>query len=269
MVEASIRRALDVAAEAAHLDHDGLRGRAREIFVNDMLTPLLYPTMGTCTGVVIDSEGRQSGQTDVIVFDRRIVPPLLVSASEGMIPAESVLFTIEVKSRLDYGELVKSVKWGCSMKALAFDPEMAPRLPPEIQALVLRAKPVLGSGLRPRTIPAAVYAFDSDLAPSRTIDDEVERMKPAIEEVNGERIAAGSKPIRVPLSAITVASRGHADCVDAEARPPLWRTFPHNAVPTRTEATLRFLTWLNRWALRITAERSAISLERYLQDDDE
>ena len=129
MVEANVRRAIDVAATAGQLDHRGLRGRAREVFVADLLAPLLYPTMGVCTGVIVDSEGNQSRQTDVIVFDRRIVPPLLLEASEGMIPAESVLFAIEVKSSLDRREIRDAVEKGCALKDLALDSAVvAPQL---------------------------------------------------------------------------------------------------------------------------------------------
>ena len=263
MVEANIRRALDVAAVAGQLDHRGLLGRAREIFVAELLTPLLYPTMGACTGVIVDSEGTQSRQTDVIVFDRRIVPPLLLEASEGMIPAESALFAIEVKSSLNRREIRDAVEKGCALKDLVLDPALvAPRLtirpavPPSTQQ-------VLSLEGRLSSIPTAVFAFGTDKT-SDGIDGELQRMRDVMAEVNAERTAAGKKAIRVPVSALTVPL-GHAECVNAQAEPAGWRTYPSPEV--RTDAPLRFLSWLNREALNLTSERAAISLAKYFHDE--
>jgi hypothetical protein len=96
-------------------------------------------------------------------------------------------------------------------------------------------------------------------------------LRDVVDEVNTTRSAAAKQPIRVPVSALTVASRGHAECVDAESRPPVWRTYPNRLTPEATErptdGALRFLAWLNRTALGLTAERAAISLAKYFHDD--
>ena len=93
MVIAGIRRALNESDAADSYDNEVLKGRAREIFVSNLLRPYLNPDMGICTGIVIDSEGGHSRQTDVIVFDRNVIPPSMLHESEGIIPYESVLAT--------------------------------------------------------------------------------------------------------------------------------------------------------------------------------
>jgi hypothetical protein len=193
MVEANVRRAIDVADQVAAIDQRMIEGRAREIFASDLLAPLLYPTMGICTGVAIDRNGARSSQTDVIVYDKRIVPPLLLAVGEGMVPCESVLFAIEVKSTLTHEDLVKSVEWACSMKALEYDTT------------------VYIEGEEVSSIPCGLFAFKTDLAESRSIQDEVARL----EEVVKARNAVAAQEIRVPLSTLTVASRGHAQCTKA------------------------------------------------------
>jgi hypothetical protein len=243
MVEASIRKAADAARQAAAYDHDGVRGRAREIFVTEMLTPLLYPTMGVCTGVVIDCGGRESGQTDVIVYDRRIVPPLILQAGEGAIPCESVLFAIEVKSRLTRQELEKSVAAACRMKSLMFG-----------IALPTRSGWV-------SSIPCAVFAFETDLGNERGIADEERRLHDVVADRNAGE--CNGPAIRVPLSALTVATRGHAECVDANADPPTWRRFA-NSAERPEEGPLRFLSWMNREAPALSAQRATIPLGLYL-----
>ena len=114
----NIHKAIKAAENAKSYDHRGLKGRAREIFVANLLEPYLYPTLGICTGIVIDSEDHQSKQIDVIIYDKQIVPPLLLTEAEGIIPYESVLATIEVKTKLTCTELKKSIKNAISVKQL-------------------------------------------------------------------------------------------------------------------------------------------------------
>src|SRR6266478_341587 len=94
-----------VAASRAidSIAHEGLKGRIREIFVNDLIAPLLPSFVGLGTGKIIDSEGGQSGECDVIVYDRDLMPPLLLGQREALFPIESVLFSIEVKTTLNSG----------------------------------------------------------------------------------------------------------------------------------------------------------------------
>lgn len=242
LAEASIRGALAAAEGVRDVEHHGLRGRAREIFASQLLLPFLYPTMGVCTGQIIDAENHQSRQTDVIIFDKRIAPPVLFQAGEGLVPCESALVAIEVKSTLTRGALATAIEWAVSCKAGQFD-----------AALVRNYAPL------PST-PCAMFAYDTDLA--GTIDDEVARLREVIDERNSK-----APPIHVPLSAVTIASRGHAQCIDANKRPPVWRTFP-NSPDSPFEGAIRFLTWINKYSERMSSQRVTIPLGRYLNRDD-
>lgn len=118
LVDSQIRLAMNRAEGACELIHKGLRGRAREIFIRDLLRPFINPNFGVCTGIVVDSEGRQSSQIDIIIYDKSLLPPILLTAEEGIIPCESTLATIEIKSKLTSEELKKSVINARSVKAL-------------------------------------------------------------------------------------------------------------------------------------------------------
>jgi len=118
LIDSQITLALSRAEDAKEYAHQGLRGRAREIFLRDLLRPFLNPNFDTCTGVVVDSEGRQSNQIDIIIYDKRLLPPILLTAEEGIVPCESTLATIEIKSKLTAEELRKSVVNARSVKAL-------------------------------------------------------------------------------------------------------------------------------------------------------
>jgi uncharacterized protein DUF6602 len=99
-----------MAAAASGISHLGLRGRARETFVNELLVPLLLPGQAVGTGVIVDSLGSQSNQTDVIVFDKTVLPPVLFNEQEGLYPIEACAYSIEIKSRLDRREIKASVE---------------------------------------------------------------------------------------------------------------------------------------------------------------
>jgi hypothetical protein len=80
------------------VEHDGEKGGFREFFMVNFLRPLLPHQFGVGSGVVVDASSRQSRQTDVIIYDRRKLPPLLLAGDRGLFPIDSVLCSIEVKS---------------------------------------------------------------------------------------------------------------------------------------------------------------------------
>ena len=118
IVIANIKNAINKSEAADNYDNRVLKERAREIFITELLQPYLNPTMGTCTGIVIDSDGNHSNQIDVIIFDRNVIPPSMLSTDEGVIPSESVLARIEIKSKLTISELKKAVNNARSLKTL-------------------------------------------------------------------------------------------------------------------------------------------------------
>ena len=96
--------ALREAAALRAVGHDGLTGELRELLIGNLLAPLLPPTVGVSSGIIISSENQQSPQTDIIIYDKMVLPPFLL-AEKGLVPVEAVLFSIEVKSELDAANL--------------------------------------------------------------------------------------------------------------------------------------------------------------------
>jgi hypothetical protein len=82
------------------VDHRSEKGMLRELVLRKLFLYVLPPHFGVGTGLVVDAWGRQSRQTDLVVFDKRLLPPFLLEESRGIFPIDSVLCTIEVKSRL-------------------------------------------------------------------------------------------------------------------------------------------------------------------------
>jgi hypothetical protein len=149
LIQTRVIGALAGAKALSGVVHSGLKGRLREIVIRDLLRPLLPVDIGLGTGVVIAADNRQSNEQDIVLFDRRILPPILLEV-DGVFPVESVLFSIEVKSVLNATELRKS-----HGNAVAID-----------QFPYLSGTHDIGDNPQPQDcihlIPA-VFAFDSDL----------------------------------------------------------------------------------------------------------
>jgi hypothetical protein len=209
MVESDIGRAIEAAKAARLFDHRGLKGRAREIFITNLLEPFLYPTMGICTGIVVDSLDHQSKQIDVIIYDKQVVPPILMKEGEGIIPCESVLASIEIKSQLTRDELRNGILNAISIKQLQPHPSCVPvdcNLQPLSQTFHLPS--------------GVIFAFDSDL--SGTDLTELDRINDIIQEI-------GWTDPNPPIAELCVAER---ICYNwgktlGETR-DTWKTTPHN-----------------------------------------
>ncbi len=82
------------------MDHRLTKGELRELFVSGVLKKFLSSQFDVGSGIIINHRGDQSKQTDIVIYDRRILPPFIKEQSIGVYPAESVIATLEVKSHL-------------------------------------------------------------------------------------------------------------------------------------------------------------------------
>lgn len=86
------------------IQHDGLRGRFRELLIENILSPWLPPYVSCGTGTIIahNHVQRESTQDDIILFDKSLTPPILASNNlrEGIFLFNSVLARTEVKSTI-------------------------------------------------------------------------------------------------------------------------------------------------------------------------
>lgn len=225
---------------ASDLHHAGLRGRAREIFAKDLLTPFLSPNVGACTGTVVDSQGGSSRQIDIIVYDKTLIPSLMFTGEEGIVPIESVLATIEVKSTLTRGELSKSVRNAHSVKILKAKFAEVMSLTPE------KSSPI-----------CCVFSFSSDSKP----ETELDRLEEIVLEVNKET----EDKIYVPLSAICVADTSFTNCVKIE-----YEDIPIPSFETVTEnSAMRFMVFLIDQISIMERQRSKMLISHYFLGDND
>jgi hypothetical protein len=106
----AVAAALAKFQETADLDHSGLKGRFREIFVSDLLQQIFSSDFFAGSGIVFDHQGRTSRQADVVIFDKFHIPAILYKAKEGYFPVEGAYYVGEIKSRLTKPELLDAIE---------------------------------------------------------------------------------------------------------------------------------------------------------------
>ncbi len=184
-----------VAASCAidSIDHKGLKGRIREIFVQDLLMPFLPSFVGAGTGKIIDSEKGQSAECDVVIYDRDVMPALLLGEREALFPVESVFYSIEVKTTLNVNELRDATVKAKRVKELK---NLPPRYP-EGRGYDTVLK-IHHDCLRPAPV-RCLFAFETDL--KGECKTELQRYQEIDDNRDGEGIPY--------ISSLCVVGRAH------------------------------------------------------------
>jgi len=135
---------------ATGIGHRGIEGEIREIAARECVDPFLTQSYRCGRGKVINSYQRMSDQIDLIVYHRKVAPPILVNEDLGLFPVECVRYVFEIKSTLTATEVKDANKKFRSVANLTSFPLK--------QA---------GGTIRKGTLPSTVlFAFNSDLAGS-------------------------------------------------------------------------------------------------------
>ena len=113
LLDARIKDLWNFYLATGELSHQGEKGILREAFLRRLLETLLPPHFGVGSGLIVDRWNRQSSQTDLLVYDKRRLPPLLEQNGHGIYPIDAVLRVLEVKSTLDKDDLfqLKKAAW--------------------------------------------------------------------------------------------------------------------------------------------------------------
>lgn len=106
LLRSRVASAIAQAKAVATLSHQGVKGNVLEILISQLFEPLLPADVGIGTGQIIDCFGKKmSNQIDIIIYNKAILPPILIDGKLGVFPIESVLYAIEVKTNLTAKEL--------------------------------------------------------------------------------------------------------------------------------------------------------------------
>lgn len=95
-IETLVRTSLSVQ----NIGHEGLKGIAREQILSEFLRKYLPHQWGLGSGKIVDSLGNESGECDIVIYDRSSLPVTTIGTSVNIFPVEAVKYVIEVKSTL-------------------------------------------------------------------------------------------------------------------------------------------------------------------------
>jgi hypothetical protein len=87
------------------LTHSASKGTAYENTLIDFLRKYLPKFLGVSSGFIVDADGKESKQLDIIIFDANKAPIFFQKESIRIIPIECVYAVIEVKAYLRVGDL--------------------------------------------------------------------------------------------------------------------------------------------------------------------
>jgi len=188
--------------------------------------------LGIGTGQIATAKNELSPQQDVVIFDRRILPPVLFEETTGIFPVESVLATVEVKTKLTATELRSAYDNAKTIHGYSY--LSGERSKESGQPVFHDVKKAISS----------VFALDSDLAIGGKT--ELERYK--------ELHAIGDSPVRV----ICVSGRGYWFYTNE------WNYIPPDA---EHQETLSFIVGLLGTFAEVGLTRRRPDLVAYLMDD--
>ncbi|MBW2738156.1 MAG: hypothetical protein JRE64_04755 [Deltaproteobacteria bacterium] len=112
--------ALKAFADIGDMDHSGLKGRIREIIAAKLLKPILPPGVEIGNGKITDSFGNLSAESDIIIYSRKTLPPLIYGHATGLFPVEACIYSIEIKSILTASEIKDSLNKARRLNALRY-----------------------------------------------------------------------------------------------------------------------------------------------------
>ena len=101
----NIQYAVNEARTAAKVDHPGLTGRIRELAADKILRPVLPAAFAIGTGKIVDRNASLSAETDLVIYNRDLLPPVMYSDRDGIFPIESTYYTFEIKSECSASSL--------------------------------------------------------------------------------------------------------------------------------------------------------------------
>lgn len=111
---------------ASNIGHQGIAGEIREVAARDCVEPFLTQSYQCGSGKLIDSAQELSDQIDLVVYHRKVAPPILVSRDLGLYPVECVRYVFEVKATLTATEVKDANKKFRSVSRLTSFPKKQP-----------------------------------------------------------------------------------------------------------------------------------------------
>lgn len=100
------------------IGHPGEKGRENELSLARLLGNLIPRRLAVGSGVVIDSKGNRSRQSDIIIHDPMDQPTVMSQTNQLLHPVEAVRCVIEIKTTLNEAALADAAEKARSLREL-------------------------------------------------------------------------------------------------------------------------------------------------------
>jgi hypothetical protein len=137
------------------IGHAGEQGRENELSLARLLENLVPRRLGIGSGIVIDSTGQRSQQTDIVIYDLADQPTVMAQTNQVIFPVEVVYAVVEVKTVLRAADLVDFASKKRSMDKLTSQFSTGP------ESLLLSYE----AWAKPITVAEHIYDMDSSTRP--------------------------------------------------------------------------------------------------------
>jgi hypothetical protein len=140
--------------------HEGERGRENEAVLARILEALVPQRYGIGSGLLFDTAGKYSRQTDIVVYEQSDEPAVLAQTTQLLFPIESALACIEVKTTLRGDDVTDCMGKARDMRLLS-----AARQQPDGAEHPLFVVLAYRAGQTPQTIMKKFMEADADGRP--------------------------------------------------------------------------------------------------------
>ncbi|MBL7178950.1 MAG: hypothetical protein ISS65_01915 [Desulfobacterales bacterium] len=96
-----LRRLSDSISESSSISHSATKGALRESYLRAFLGDIMPPDISVGSGFICDCFGSISPQIDFILAERKRIPSIALMKDVALVPVETALAAIEMKSTVD------------------------------------------------------------------------------------------------------------------------------------------------------------------------
>lgn len=92
------------------VNHQGTKGSLNELLLEELIKGVIPEKYKITKGIIQDSKGIQSNETDLIIYNPEILPSILFGNSLSFVPVEAVDYVFEIKSTLSASEIKTTIE---------------------------------------------------------------------------------------------------------------------------------------------------------------
>lgn len=119
-VSREVQKMLSESDSVKTITHTGLKGTFREFSLSNFLKNFLPLSFGVGSGQIQDCYGNQSPETDLLIWDKNLLPPIISNDTLGIYPLESCVYYFEIKTEINATNIKDAINKAWKIENLTF-----------------------------------------------------------------------------------------------------------------------------------------------------